>query len=153
MANQNVVMVVEELSAPIIEEMGLELVDVEYIKEGGAQILRIYIDKPGGVTHDECEAVSKRLDVLLEEKDPIPQLYYLEVSSPGIERPLKNLRDFRRFAGYAVRITTFAALDGRKKIIGRLIGIEEGNLTLEEDGKTISIPLKQVASARLHAEF
>lgn len=153
MANQTVSAVIEELSAPIIEEMGLELVDIEYVKEGGRQILRVYIDKPGGVTHNDCEDVSKKLDILLDEKDPIPQSYYLEVSSPGIERPLKKLKDFQRFTGYTIRITSFVALDGRKKFVGKLAGIEENNLIIEEKGKTFSIPLNHVASARLHAEF
>lgn len=153
MANNSVAAVAENISAPVVEEMGLELVDVEYLKEGGRRILRVYIDKPGGVGHDDCEAVSKRLDALLDEKDPIPQSYYLEVSSPGIERPLKKLRDFQRFAGHMIRVTTFAPLEGRKKFTGRLAGVEEGALILEDNGNPVSIPLDQVASARLHVEF
>lgn len=152
-ANNSVAAVAENISAPVVEEMGLELVDVEYLKEGGRRILRVYIDKPGGVGHDDCEAVSKRLDALLDEKDPIPQSYYLEVSSPGIERPLKKLRDFQRFAGHMIRVTTFAPLEGRKKFTGRLAGVEEGALILEDNGNPVSIPLDQVASARLHVEF
>ncbi|MCL6611895.1 MAG: ribosome maturation factor RimP [Peptococcaceae bacterium] len=153
MANNSVAAVVENLSVPVVEELGLELVDVEYVKEGGRRILRVYIDKPGGVSHEDCEAVSKRLDALLDEEDPIPQSYYLEVSSPGLERPLKKPGDFQRFNGRMIRVTTFAALEGRKKFTGRLAGVEEGSLVLEEEGNRVSIPLNQVASARLHVEF
>ncbi len=152
-ANNSVAAVVESISAPVVEDLGLELVDVEYVKEGGRRILRVFIDKPGGVSHDDCEAVSKRLDTLLDEKDPIPQSYYLEVSSPGIERPLKKLRDFQRFTGHMIRVTTFAPLAGRKMFTGKLAGVEDGALILEENGNAFSISLDQVASARLHVEF
>ncbi len=152
-ANNGVAAVVERISAPVVESLGMELVDVEYVKEGGRRILRVYIDKPGGVSHEDCEVVSKRLDVLLDREDPIPQSYYLEVSSPGIERPLKKMRDFQRFTGHMVRVTTFAALEGRKKFTGRLAGVEEGTLVLEQKGNTITIPMDRIASARLHVEF
>lgn len=153
MAKNNVAAVVEEISAPVIDEMGLDLVDVEFAKEGGRWILRIFIDKPGGVGHSDCEAVSKRLDTLLDEKDPIPQSYYLEVSSPGIERPLKNLRDFQRFKGQMVRVTTFTPLEGRKKFTGKLGEVSEGAVIIEEEGGNTAVPMDQIASARLHVEI
>ena len=150
---ENVAAVVERISAPVAEELGLELVDVEFAKEGGSWILRGYIDKPGGIDHGDCELVSHRLDTLLDEKDPIPREYYLEVSSPGIERPLKKLRDFQRFHGHLVNVTTYAPLGGRKKFTGKLEGVEAGMIFLEEKGEIISIPMVQVSSARLHVEF
>lgn len=153
MAKSSVAAVVENLSATVIKELGLELVDVEFVKEGGRWILRVYIDKPGGVDHSDCEAFSKRLDVLLDEEDPIPQSYYLEVSSPGIERPLKKPGDFRRFSGHMVNVTTFAPVEGRKKFTGRLEGVEGNTIILEEEAGKTSIPLDRVASARLHAEL
>lgn len=152
-AKNRVAAVVEEISAPVIEELGLELVDVEFAREGGRWILRVYIDKPGGVGHSDCEAVSKRLDTLLDEKDPIPQSYYLEVSSPGIERPLKKPQDFQRFRGHMVRVTTFTPLEGRKKFTGRLGEVAEGSVVIEEEGGNAVIPMGQIASARLHVDF
>lgn len=153
MVAKSVAEIVEGLSAPVAEELGLELVDVEFVKEGGRHILRVYIDKPGGVGHEDCEVVSKRLDVILDEKDPIPQAYYLEVSSPGIERPIKKVRDFQRFSGQTVNISTFAPVEGRKKFTGRLAGVEGESVLLEEGGGKTAIPLDQVASAKLHVDF
>ncbi|MFZ5642397.1 MAG: ribosome maturation factor RimP [Bacillota bacterium] len=149
----NVAAVVEEITEPVANELGLELVDVEFIKEGGRWILRVFIDKPGGISHTDCELLSQRLDLLLDEKDPIPQSYYLEVSSPGIERPLKKPEDFRRFSGQMVNITTYAPFEGRKKFTGKLEGTGEGNLFLDEEGKRLSIPMNQISSARLHVKF
>ena len=153
MAKNSVAAVVENISATVIKDLGLELVDVEFLKEGGRRILRVYIDKPGGVSHADCEAFSKRLDVLLEEEDPIPQSYYLEVSSPGIERPLKKPGDFSRFSGHMVNVTTFAPVEGRKKFTGRLAGVEGNSIILEEEGGKTAIPLDQVSSSRLRAEL
>lgn len=152
-AKSKVAAVVEEISAPVIKELGLELVDVEFAKEGGRWILRVYIDKPGGISHSDCEAVSKRLDTLLDEKDPIPQSYYLEVSSPGIERPLKKLKDFQRFRGHMVRVTTFTPLEGRKKFTGRLGEATQTSVVIEEEGGSTAVPMDQIASARLFVEL
>ena len=145
--------VVGELTAPVAEELGLELVDVEFLKEGGRWILRVFIDKPGGVGHSDCEALSQRLDVLLDEADPIAGTYYLEVSSPGVERPLKKQEDFRRFSGHMVNVTTYAPCEGKKKFTGKLAGTDGELLFLEEEGKRISIPLEQVSSAKLFVKF
>ncbi|MFZ5649553.1 MAG: ribosome maturation factor RimP [Bacillota bacterium] len=153
MVKNNVAAVVERLAAPVIEDLGMELVDVEFVKEGGRWLLRVYIDKPGGITHSDCEAVSQRLDALLDEKDPIPQSYYLEVSSPGIERPLKKLEDFLRFSGHEVQVTTYAPVEGKKKFTGKLEGADAGALFLEVEGGRMSIPMDQVSSARLHVKF
>ncbi len=152
MARNKVAAVVEEISAPVIEDLGLELVEVEFLKEGGRWILRVYIDKPGGISHADCEMVSKKLDPLLDEKDIVPHTYYLEVSSPGMERPLKKLADFQRFRGRMVRVTTYTPLEGRKKFTGRLGEIMGGAVVIEEEGGSRAVPLEQVASARLHIE-
>lgn len=151
----NVATAVRELAAPAAEELGLELVDVEFLKEGGRWILRVFIDRdiPGGVTHNDCEALSQRLDVLLDEVDPIAQTYYLEVSSPGIERPLKKPEDFRRFTGHMVNVTTYAPLEGRKKFTGKLVGTGEGVLLIEQEGRSMNIPMDLISSAKLHVEF
>ncbi|MFZ5634824.1 MAG: ribosome maturation factor RimP [Bacillota bacterium] len=153
MVKKSVSAVVENISAPVVEELGLELVAVEFVKEGGRWILRVYIDKPGGVGHNDCEAVSHRLDTLLDEKDPIPHSYTLEVSSPGIERPLKKPGDFQRFSGHMVNVTTFAPLEGSRKFTGKLGGVEGDAVILEEEGRKTAIPFDQVASAKLLVKF
>ncbi|HHW44396.1 MAG TPA: ribosome maturation factor RimP [Desulfotomaculum sp.] len=154
MVKNRVAATVEELAVPVVSGLGLELVDVEYVREGGQWFLRLFIDKPGGVTLDDCQWVSERLDKILDEADPIPHSYRLEVSSPGIERPLKKPGDFQRFRGRLVRLTTFAPLDGQKRFTGRLLGMREDSVLLAKDGGgEWSIPLAQVASARLVAEF
>ncbi len=153
MVNNNTATLVEKVTAPVVEELGYELVDVEFVKEGGRHILRFYIDKPEGILHDDCELVSRELDALLDEIDPIPQNYYLEVSSPGLERPLKKTRDFIRFKDRMIKVTTFVPVEGRKKLIGKLLGLEDGNIILEVKGSTVAIPQKLVASARLHVDL
>jgi len=141
--------VAEELAA----ELGLEVVDVEYRREGGGWVLRVFIDKPGGVTLDDCQAVSEALSERLDELDPIPNSYSLEVSSPGVERPLKRPADFQRFAGRRVQLRTFAPVDGRRNFQGRLMGLVEGEVVLETDAGQVAIPLDAVAKAHLVAEF
>ncbi|MGB9802523.1 ribosome maturation factor RimP [Desulfofundulus sp.] len=154
MAKNKVVATVEELATPLVTGLGLELVDVEYVKEGGRWYLRIFIDKPGGVTLDDCQAVSERLDPLLDEADPIPHSYHLEVSSPGIERPLKKPADFERFSGCRVQVTTFSSQGGRRKFTGRLEGLEGQMVVLTlDDGQEQRIPLPEVATARLKASW
>ncbi|MDN5294078.1 MAG: ribosome maturation factor RimP [Eubacteriales bacterium] len=144
---------VMEMAAPLASELGLELVDVEYVKEGGSWILRLFIDKEGGVSHADCQALSEKIDPLLDQEDLIPHSYFLEVSSPGIERPLKKKEDFDRYRGSRVKIKTFAAIGGQKNWTGILMGTEEGNVVLTVDEKRVLIPLDQVASARLAPEF
>lgn len=131
----------------------IELVDVEYVKEGGEWVLRVYIDKEEGVDLDDCEAVSRVLSDKLDEVDPIPGSYLLEVSSPGLERPLKKPADFERFAGELVMVTSFTPIQGRKQWQGKLIGLIDGDVQVETDQGTVRIPEEQVASARLAVEF
>jgi len=152
-AGQRIVKLVQQLALPITQEVGVELVDVEFLKEGGRWYLRIFIDKPQGINHEDCRLVSEKIDRLLEEKDPIPHSYILEVSSPGIERPLKSLADFNRFSGKLVNITTFAPVNGRKKFRGRLKGVRVADVVIDMEGVELFIPLEQISSARLALEF
>lgn len=151
---------VDELARPIIEGMGLELVEVEWVKEGAGRYLRLYIDKEGGVTMDDCVAVSRAVEARLDEVDPIPDSYHLEVSSPGVERPLKTDADFARFAGQQVAITTFGPVAGQKRFVGELVGLLDGQVRLKvrpagkhQSGTEIAIPRDQVARAHLHVDF
>ncbi|MCL6635670.1 MAG: ribosome maturation factor RimP [Peptococcaceae bacterium] len=154
MVKRNVVNIVESLARPVVEASGKELVDVEFVKEGGRWYLRIYIDKPGGVGLDDCQEISEKIDRLLDETDPVQHSYTLEVSSPGIERPLKKPADYQRFAGRLATVTTFGPVDGRRKITGVLKGLcGEAIVLAAEDGRECLIPLEKVASARLAAEF
>jgi len=140
---------VAELAAPIAVRYGVELVDVEYRREGGRWYLRLFIDKPGGVGLDDCEAVSNAISPVLDEEDFIPQSYFLEVSSPGLERPLKKPSDFERFRGRKVKMTTYTPVNGRKKLTGVLTGHDEEYVHLEVDGQPVSIPWNSIAGTRL----
>jgi ribosome maturation factor RimP len=153
MAKARIVEMIEELIAPCVLESGLELVDVEFVREGGSWYLRIFIDKPGGINIEDCGQLSQKIDRLLDEKDPITQSYHLEVSSPGIERPLKKISDYKRFAGELAVVTMFVPFDGKKKITGRIAAVRDDDIVLESDGKELTIPFRQVSSARLKVEF
>ncbi|HEY8530680.1 MAG TPA: ribosome maturation factor RimP [Limnochorda sp.] len=151
---------VRPLAEAAASEHGVELVDVELVREHGQRILRVTIDKPtgdrpgGGITLDDCERVSQslseRLDALGDD-DPVPGPYALEVSSPGIERPLLKDVDFVRFAGYDVQVRCYAPVEGRKVWQGRLLGLQDGAVALEVPGRAdpVLIPRGQVARARL----
>ncbi|NTV89986.1 MAG: ribosome maturation factor RimP [Clostridiales bacterium] len=116
--------VVAELAAPIVERLGFELVDVEFLKEGSNWYLRIYIDKPGGIAIDDCQAVSEEMSDKLDETDPIKQSYILEVSSPGLERPLKKDSDFEKYKGEEVEVKLFQPFEGKKIYSGELLGLK-----------------------------
>lgn len=140
------------LAGPIAERLGLELVEVQFVREHGRHILRVAIDKPGGVGIADCEAVSRALDAALDAQDPIPHSYALEVSSPGIERPLKKPADFVRFAGRTAVVRLFAPWLGRKRWTGRLAGLSAaGEVLLVPDGaeQPVAIPAAAVSRARL----
>lgn len=152
-----VIEVVQGLVMPIVDELHLELVDIEYVKEGKNWFLRVFIDKENGVDIDECGIVSERLSEKLDEIDPIPYNYFLEVSSPGAERPLKKDKDFFNAIGKNVLIKTYEPIDGEKVFEGTLMSFGEGQLTLEVKiktrKKTILIPSEKIASARLAVAF
>lgn len=144
----------EELLLPIIEENGFELVDVEYVKEGGSWYLRAYIDKPGGITVDDCEKVSRRLSDLLDEKDYIDEAYILEVSSPGLGRPLKKDKDFERSIGEEVEIRTFRPIHHQKEFTGILKAYDKEKVIIEmEEQEQMEFERSQIALIRLAFDF
>lgn len=145
---------VEAYLLPIIEENGFELVDVEYIKEAGNWYLRAYIDKPGGFTVDDCELVSRRLGDWLDKEDFIAESYILEVSSPGLGRPLKKEKDFKRSLGEQVEIKLYRAVDRQKEFAGELTAYDGDTVTIRyEDGAESTFDRKDIALIRLAFDF
>ncbi|MGI6038550.1 MAG: ribosome maturation factor RimP [Limnochordia bacterium] len=149
LAKGSVESVVTEIAEDLAPSFDCEIVDVTYKKEGGQWFLRVFIDKPNGVTIEDCSLFSQALSSKLDEVDPIPGSYMLEVSSPGVERPLKKPADFQRFCGEEVQVRTYAPIDGRKNWRGRLVAYEEGTIKLDVAGKEVSLPLDKVAKAHL----
>lgn len=144
----------EELISPIIEQNQFELVDVEYVKEGGTWYLRAYIDKPGGITVDDCEVVSRALSDLLNKHDFIEDAYVLEVSSPGLGRPLKKEKDFARSIGEEVDVRTFRAISHQKEFTGILRDYDKEKIVLEmEDQELLEIARADIALIRLSFDF
>ena len=141
--------VVAALAAPVVEAQGCTLWDVEYIREGGEWFLRLYIDKEGGVSINDCEAVSRPVSDLLDEADPIEGSYTFEVSSAGLERSLKKPEHFDACMGMEVDVRLYRAVDGTKEYTGTLEGYEDGAVTV--NGKTFE--KKDVAAVRLHVSF
>ena len=142
-----------ELAGPIAAENGCTLWDVEYVKEAGDWYLRVYIDKEGGVSINDCEAVSRPLSDVLDERDPIEGSYILEVSSAGADRALKKPEHFARFLGSQVDVKLYRAREGRKELTGTLLGYENGDVTLELPGGPAVLKKKDVAQVRLHVSF
>jgi ribosome maturation factor RimP len=159
MTKIDVVARVTELAVPLAAALGLELAEVEYRQEGRQIVLRLYIERDGGVTLDDCAAVSRELAEILEVEDFIQGNYNLEVSSPRLNRPLKKPSDYGRFAGRIVKIKTFELLPDdagnmRKTFTGELLGLEGGIVRLNlNEGQTAGIPLGKVAKANLEVEF
>ncbi|MCL2361195.1 MAG: ribosome maturation factor RimP [Defluviitaleaceae bacterium] len=138
------------LLTPVVEAQGVSLYDLEFIKEGTARILRLYIDKEPGVDLEDCERVSRAADAVLDEHDPIEQSYYLEVSSPGVERKLSKPEHFMRYTGHKIALRLYGPLDGRRKFTGQLTEYTKETLTLtEEDGTIRHIPVSQIGSCKL----
>lgn len=145
---------VQALTLPVVESLGMELVDVVFRREGRGWVLRLYLDKPGGVTLDNCQEVSEQLSDLLDIEDLIDHPYTLEVSSPGLDRVLKTPEDFCRFAGRLARIQTTASIDGHQRFHGRLEGYRNGMVVLRPSkGPELLIPLEAIAKARLEVEI
>lgn len=143
----------EEILLPIVEEYGFELVDVEYVKEAGCWYLRGYIDKPGGITVNDCEAVSRAFSDKLDEKDFIEDSYIMEISSPGLDRPLKKEKDFARSMGKLVEIRTYRPVEKQKEFCGILTAYDSNSVTIEEDQGTRTFDKKEIALVRLAIEF
>ena len=153
---------VHRLVVPVLQSMAVELVDLEFKREGRDWFLRLFIDKEGGVTLDDCADVSREIDALLEVEDVVDTAYRLEVSSPGLDRPLKKPADFDRFRGRLVKVKTFEKLDpderghSRKTFEGELLGLAEGRVRirqLDKKGGIVEIPLEGIAKANLEFEF
>ncbi|MHA0856005.1 ribosome maturation factor RimP [Paenibacillus sp. CMAA1364] len=153
MSTPKIKSIVEEMIQPIMEEHNFELVDVEYVKEGKNWFLRIYVDKEGGIDIDDCGLVSEYLSMQLDRNDPITDVYFLEVSSPGAERPLKKSADVMKAVGKDVFVTVYEALDGLKEFEGRLLSFESDVLVIEVGKKKHEISYEKVASARLAIIF
>lgn len=138
MGKKSVEEIVTELVQPIVEKNNYDLVDVEFVKEGANRFLRIYIDKPAGITIDDCQVVSEELSDKLDSADPIEQAYFLEVSSPGLERPLKKDKDFERYKGEVVEIKLFQPVDGQKVFEGELLGLNNNNILIKKASDEIA---------------
>jgi len=142
--------IITKLLTPVIESQGVSLYDLEFIKEGSDWILRLYIDKDTGVDLEDCERVSRAAEAVLDEHDPIEQSYYLEVSSPGVERKLSKPAHYEQYQGHKIALRLYGPLDGRRKFTGQLTGYENDTLTLtEEDGSIHQIPISQIGNCRL----
>lgn len=150
---KNIVELVSKLAGPIAEKHGCTLWDVEFVKEAGQRFLRVFIDSDEGVKIDQCEAVSRELEVLLDETDPINEAYILMVSSAGAERTLKRPSDFVKFIGSNVAVKLFVAKEGRKEYVGKLIGYSEGDVEIETAGKTVLFKKNEIANVRLRIVF
>jgi len=142
---------VAQIAKSVVEEEGCSLWDVEYVKEAGTWYLRIFIDKQGGVDIDDCERISRRLDPILDEADPIPDSYVFEVGSAGIERELKRPEDFAQFLGSEVEIKLYSPVDGQKAFVGTLVSHEDGVTVIDVSGKRCAFDKTQTAQVRLHA--
>lgn len=151
--NRNVVQKVRALISPIIANLSLSLWDVEFVKDGSAWILRIYIDNDGGVTIDDCEKVSRAIDKLLDEKDFIAQSYYLEVSSPGIERMLNEKEHFFKYIGSDINVKLYSPVNGSKNYIGKLLKYEDGAVTIDTGSEILTFNKETYAKINLYVKF
>ncbi len=150
----NVVSAVRAAIAPVVENLGYSIWDLEYVKEGADYFLRVTIDSPNGITIDDCETVHRAIDPVLDEADPIEGAYHLEVSSPGIERDLRTDEHFQASAGERVEIRLFAPVDGAKVFAGTLLGLdEEKNVLLETETGEKALPREKIAAAKTLFDF
>ena len=148
----NLLQEVRQAVEPILESQGFELVDLEYQRESQGWVLRIYLDREGGVNLDDCTAVSHEVGAVLEVKDLIPSAYILEVSSPGLTRPLKKPEDFNRFRNQMVKIKLNEPLDGRRNFKGTLLGLEGDRVRVEAEQRVYELPLQRIAKANLEID-
>lgn len=153
MSRKKVEDIVQEFTIPILDELGYELVDIEYIKGGNNWYLRVYIDKPEGITIDDCQRASEVISDKLDEVDPIPHNYFLEVSSPGIDRPLKKDKDFEKYKGHKVDVKLYKPIKGIKNFTGELVGLEDGNILIKIDDNIVSFKKDEVAVVKLAIDF
>ena len=144
---------VTQLALPVVESCGCSLWDVEYVREGSEYFLRLYIDKDGGVDINDCEAISRAVDPILDEKDPIPGSYHFEVCSAGLERVLKRPSDFQKYLGSPITVKLYRPRNGMKEIPCVLRAYEDGRLTVEAGKETVTFEKSEVALVRLRVEF
>ena len=145
---------IEEIVQPIVDAKNFEIVDIEYVKEAGENYLRVYLDKEGGISLSDCEVVSRELSEILDKKDPIKENYFLEVSSPGLDRPLKKDKDFERYKGRDVEIKLYKSMNGSKQFEGELVGLtEDNNIKVIIDNQEVEFTRKEVALIRLAIKF
>jgi ribosome maturation factor RimP len=144
---------VSTLVEPVLSDQGMELVDLDYRREGRGWVLRLYIDKEGGITLDDCARVSQEIGTTLDIEDFMATPYTLEVSSPGLNRPLKKEKDFIKYRDRLIKVKTFAPIDNRRNFKGKLRGISEGQIEMEMNGGIITIPLANMAKANLELDF
>jgi ribosome maturation factor RimP len=147
---------VREVAGRVTADRGFELVDLEMRNSGGVHLVRLFVDKPGGIGLDDLQSVSEEVSAILDAEDPIPGPYTLEVSSPGLDRPLKTEADYRRFAGRLARVSSYERIDGRRHWTGRILSCEEGVLSLvleKEGGGAARIPCDRIAHGRLEVEL
>jgi ribosome maturation factor RimP len=151
--SQSVVDRVADLAQSLMDDMAFELVDVVFVSERGRWVLRVHIDKEGGITLDDCARVSRELGTLVDVNEIIEHPYTLEVSSPGLDRPLKKEKDFRRAVGMKIKIKTIAPIEGQKRIVGQLQEVREGTLILMVGNKCIPVSMVDIERANLVYEF
>jgi ribosome maturation factor RimP len=144
---------VQEMVLPYLSSNGFELVDIEYVKEGSNYFLRIFVDKEGGIDIDDCGRISEFMSEQLDKNDPVSDVYFLEVSSPGAERPLRKEEDVRKAIGKHVYITTYEPISGAKEFEGLLLSFDGGNAVVRTGKKEYTIPYDKVAGARLAIVF
>jgi ribosome maturation factor RimP len=142
-----------QLLEPVVSGMGYELLEIEYNPSSRHGLLRLYIDQEDGIQLDDCTDVSNQVSALLDVDDPIPGHYSLEVSSPGMDRPLRSIKDFERFTGEIAKLKTAMAINGRRNFKGRLCGIEGDEINIECDGQQFYLPLASIEKARLVPDF
>jgi ribosome maturation factor RimP len=151
--SEDIVDRVHAITEPILSNQEIELVDVEYRRESQGWVLRLYIDKAGGVTLDDCSRISQEVGRTLDVEDFIPNAYTLEVSSPGLTRPLKREKDFMKYCNHRIKINTFDPIENRRKFKGKLLGVSENHIQIEMEEGVFQIPLSNVAKANLDIDW
>jgi ribosome maturation factor RimP len=153
MMTQSIVDRVRAIADPILLSEGMELVEIEYRREATGWVLRLLIDKEGGITLDDCAGISREVGRTLDVEDFISAPYSLEISSPGLTRPLKNEKDFVKYQDHLIRVRTTDPIGNRRQFKGKLLGISENRIEIEVDGEIFKIPLSNLAKANLEIEF
>ena len=144
---------IAQIARPVVEDEGCSLWDVEYVREAGTWYLRIFIDREDGVSIEDCERISRRLDPILDEEDPIPDSYVFEVGSAGADRELKRPGDFKQFMGSAVEVRLYRPVDGSKRFTGTLVDYQDGAVSITQGERTLRFEKDQIAQVRLYVEI